>query len=111
MRWSSQWMPLPVMRLRRPSMRLSATVMPANRPLPCGTYPMPRRAISAEAKPAVSSPESRIAPAAGGAMPITVLSSVDLPAPLLVVDHVERYGVEDVALAVKGIDVIDDQQR
>jgi hypothetical protein len=43
---------------------------------------MPRRAISAEARPAVFSPAKRMAPVAGGAIPITVFNSVDLPAPL-----------------------------
>src|SRR5262249_34811521 len=66
----------------RAGLGLPQPVRPGNSPPPGGTYPMPRRAISGEARPAVFSPATRIEPAPGGAMPITVFSSVDFPAPL-----------------------------
>src|SRR5258705_2662411 len=49
---------------------------------PCGTCAMPRRMISSGRKPAHSSPPSRIEPARGFTMPLSVLRIVVLPEPL-----------------------------
>ena len=47
-------------------------------------------------------------------MPMRLFNSVDLPAPLrpeqrndLLLAHVERDAIEDVALAVEGVDAVD----
>jgi hypothetical protein len=60
----------------------SATLIPANRPRPCGTYDTPRRVIDADEWPVRDSPASMIRPARGGDVPTIVFSRVDLPAPL-----------------------------
>jgi len=74
--------------------------------------------ICADELPISSLPASLIDPLAAGAMPIRVFSSVDLPAPLrpssaddLVLMQRKIHVVEDVALAVEGIDMLDREQR
>ena len=79
---------------------------------------MPSRAMSGAGMPAMSRPSNSIRPEAGGTSPVRVLSSVDLPAPLrpssatISPSRTSSVGVvEDVALAVEGVDLVELQHR
>ncbi|SCF92063.1 hypothetical protein GA0115255_111204 [Streptomyces sp. Ncost-T6T-2b] len=64
------------------SRRCSSTVSPANTRRPCGTRPIPARAIRCAGCPVTSRPSRRTVPALGRISPATVWTSVVLPAPL-----------------------------
>src|SRR5260370_1358118 len=67
---------------RVPIIRFSRTVSFGKIQRPCGTRPMPRRAISCVRKPVIGLSKKLISPAVCGKRPMIALTSVDLPAPL-----------------------------
>src|SRR5207245_6867944 len=69
--------------LRSDTRRFSRTVSVEKTRLPCGTKPTPLRAMRSGARPAIGSPNRRIAPLRGGRKPMIELMQVVLPAPFL----------------------------
>ena len=87
-------------------------------PRSSGQNAMPARAISLDGEPISSRPSKRTEPVRWPTMPMIDFSVVVLPAPLRPSSvttspwlHVEGHAVQDVRLAVPGLQVLDRKQR
>ena len=92
-----------------PVRRFSITLSSLKMRRSSGTQAMPRCATWWEAIPPISRPSKVTCPSDGRTSPITVLSVVLLPTPLR--PSSDRHPVENVGLAVIGVDVVQDQHQ